>query len=158
MPIRPSPSCATSTLARESGDRREAAPGEGSEAGASPPLRLDKWLWFARFFKSRTAASEFCAAGRIRIGHQVVTKAHYPVRPGDVLTFALGSHVRVVRVTALAARRGPAAVARTLYEDLAPPPGKSRTPKAGPVGKREKGAGRPTKTERRAIARLMGRS
>jgi ribosome-associated heat shock protein Hsp15 len=121
----------------------------------SPSLRLDKWLWFARFFKSRTLASEFCAAGRIRIGHKVITKAHHPVRPGDVLTFSLSGRVRVIRVAALAARRGSAAVARALYDDLTPP--QPQTAEIAPAARRDKGAGRPTKTERRAIARLMGR-
>jgi ribosome-associated heat shock protein Hsp15 len=82
--------------------------------------RLDKWLWAARFFKSRTGAAALCAAGRIRLSGRVISKAHVTVRVGDVLTFPLGRHIRVVKVLALAARRGPATEARTLYEDLNP--------------------------------------
>jgi len=111
--------------------------------------RLDKWLWFARFCKSRTLASKLCAAGKVRIGGELVHKAHYIVRTGDVLTFPQGPHIRVVRVLQLGDRRGPATEARTLYEDLAPPP--SREPAAF---QREPGAGRPTKVERRALDRL----
>ena len=81
-------------------------------------IRLDKWLWQARFFKSRALASKLCAAGRVRIDGEVVTKAHAAVRPGHVLTFPQARDIRVVRVVALGARRGPAAEARTLYEDL----------------------------------------
>ena len=111
--------------------------------------RLDKWLWFARFCKSRTLASKLCAAGKVRIGGELVHKAHYLVRLGDVLTFPQGPHIRVVRILQLGVRRGPATEARTLYEDLAPPP--AREPAAFP---REPGAGRPTKVERRALDRL----
>jgi ribosome-associated heat shock protein Hsp15 len=111
--------------------------------------RLDKWLWFARFCKSRTLASKLCAAGKIRIGGELVRKAHHLVRPGDVLTFPQGPHIRVVRVVQLGLRRGPAPAARTLYEDLAPP-----APREPAAFRREPGAGRPTKVERRAIDRL----
>jgi len=111
--------------------------------------RLDKWLWFARFCKSRTLASKLCAAGKIRIGGELVHKAHYLVRLGDVLTFPQGPHIRVVRVLQLGVRRGPATEARTLYEDLAPPPAREPVP-----FQREPGAGRPTKVDRRALDRL----
>jgi ribosome-associated heat shock protein Hsp15 len=114
--------------------------------------RLDKWLWFARFCKSRTLASKLCAAGRIRVGGEIVRKAHALVRPGDVLTFPQGPHIRVVRVLRLGDRRGPAVEARTLYEDLAPP-----GPPPLADAQRERGAGRPTKTERRALDRLRER-
>lgn len=83
--------------------------------------RLDKWLWCARFFKTRALAARFCDDGRLRVSGQVTHKAHYAVRPGDVLTFPLGPHIRVIKITDLADRRGPPAEARLLYEDLAPP-------------------------------------
>lgn len=103
-------------------------------------------------------AAAFCAAGKIHVDRQIVTKPHYAVRAGNVLTFPLGGHVRVIKIAALGARRGPAPVARTLYEDLSPPQGKEKAPDTPPPARREKGAGRPTKMERRAIARLTGRS
>ncbi len=114
--------------------------------------RLDKWLWFARFCKSRTLASKLCAAGKVRIAGEIVHKAHYLVRPGDVLTFPQGPHIRVVRVLQIGTRRGPATEARTLYEDLSPP-----RPAASGDAQREPGAGRPTKAERRALDRLRER-
>jgi len=113
--------------------------------------RLDKWLWHARFFKTRSLATRLCNAGRLRIGGEIVAKAHHTVRPGDVLTFPQGRHVRVVRVSALAERRGPASEAQQLYDDLKPPSRESRLP--GPAA-RPPGGGRPTKRERRALDRL----
>jgi ribosome-associated heat shock protein Hsp15 len=85
---------------------------------ASEGLRLDKWLWQARFFKTRALAAQLIAKRRLRINQTIVTKAHYRVRPGDVLTFPQGRLVRVVRVIDLGSRRGPAGEAQTLYEDL----------------------------------------
>ncbi len=88
----------------------------------------------------------------MRVNRQVVDKSHASVRPGDVLTFALGRHVRVIEVLLLGARRGPAAEARTLYRDLDPPTRLAATPPLS--GARARGSGRPTKTERRAVDRL----
>ncbi len=115
-------------------------------------LRLDKWLWYARFFKSRSLATRLCAAGRVRINREVVSKAHATVKPGDVLTFPQARRIRVVKVLALAARRGPAAEARTLYEDLAPP--EADASGASAAAARARGAGRPTKADRRAIEKF----
>ena len=81
-------------------------------------MRLDKWLWHARFFKTRGLASRFVEKARCRIDGRVVEKPHASVAPGMVLTFALGPAVRVVRVVALGERRGPASEARTLYEEI----------------------------------------
>jgi ribosome-associated heat shock protein Hsp15 len=83
--------------------------------------RLDLWLWCARIAKTRAECSRQVAAGRVRINRQPTDKPHYKLRPGDVLTLAMGDRVRVWRVQALAARRGPPAEARTLYEDLSDP-------------------------------------
>jgi len=116
-------------------------------------LRLDKWLWYARFFKSRTLAAAICNRGKVRCCGEIVGKAHHKVCVGDVLTFAQGRHIRVVRVAALATRRGPAAEAQALYDDLRPPSARSRLPVAD---SRPMGSGRPTKRDRRALARLRG--
>jgi len=116
--------------------------------------RLDKWLWFARLFKSRTVASRLCISGRLRVNGASVSKARYGLRPGDVLTFPKGAHIRVIEVRDLGVRRGPAAEARTLYEDLEPPALKRATAGPPPVARRLRGSGRPTKAERRATDRL----
>ncbi len=127
---------------------------DASVADAGATLRLDLWLWYARFFKSRTTASRLCASGKLRLNRQVIHKAHQPARVGDVLTFPQAREIRVVRILALAERRGPASEARTLYEDLAPP--EARPKPAAKVARREPGTGRPTKSERRATERLKG--
>ena len=88
---------------------------------AEASLRLDKWLWFARFVKSRSLASKLVEQGRMRVIGTPTAKAHYAVRMGDVLTFALGPHIRVIKIVALGMRRGPAPEAQQLYLDLDPP-------------------------------------
>ena len=98
----------------------------GTLAGAAnrPPAtqRLDRWLWFARVVKSRTLAAEAVALGKVRVNRVRAAKASQTLRPGDVLTLALGGRVRILKVLAPGVRRGPAAEARTLYEQLSPDP------------------------------------
>ena len=81
-------------------------------------LRLDKFLWFARIVKTRGLAQALAEGGRLRIGGRVVDRAHAPVRVGDVLSFAVHGNVRVIRIEALPARRGPPAEARALYSEV----------------------------------------
>ncbi len=119
-------------------------------------LRADKWLWYARFFKTRSLAAKACNAGKLRASGELVSKAHHKVKPGDVLTFPQGRHVRVIKVVALATRRGPAPEAQALYQDLKPPSAESRLPKTPAT--RTPGTGRPTKQDRRAIDRLRRES
>lgn len=143
-------------------------PDTATAADAAPDgigPRIDKWLWHARFFKTRTLASKLCNGGRLRVNGAPLAKAHYRVRRGDVLTFPQGGGIRVVEVRGFGVRRGPATEARTLYDDLAPPAPRAASaepvPDAAPArsaaAQREAGAGRPTKAERRAIDRLRGR-
>ena len=82
-------------------------------------LRLDKWLWQARFFKSRAIASQVCEAGGVRLNGHPVAKAHQTIRPGDMLTFPQGGTIRVVEILALGTRRGPASEAQGLYRVVA---------------------------------------
>lgn len=121
-------------------------------------MRLDKWLWHARFFKTRTLAGEVASGGRIRLNRRPVAKPGQAVRVGDVLTFPQGPHVRVIEILALSVRRGPAVEAQALYRDLDPPAPRATDPDAPPApappAKREPGAGRPTKRERRRLDRL----
>lgn len=83
-----------------------------------PRLRLDKWLFFARFFRSRDLAAEVVDSGHLRINSQHCTKPGHGVAVGDVLTFPQGDRIRVIRVSALAPRRGAAPEAQRLYVDL----------------------------------------
>jgi ribosome-associated heat shock protein Hsp15 len=82
-------------------------------------IRLDQWLWFARFVKSRSLAARLCMAGAVTINGNPVTKSNHPVRIGDIVRLPQGGWQRTVRVTALGVRRGPASEARGLYEEAA---------------------------------------
>jgi ribosome-associated heat shock protein Hsp15 len=117
--------------------------------------RIDRWLWFTRLLKSRTLAAALVASGKLRLNGERIEKPSRNVKPGDVLTFPLGHHVRVVRVLAPGARRGPAPEAQTLYEDLAPPePRQAAAPDQAAA--RDAGSGRPTKKERRQTDAFHG--
>ena len=83
-------------------------------------LRVDKYLWFARFFKTRSLATKRANGGRIRVNGNKIKKSNDPVRVGDILTLAQGDQIRVIRVLDLGTRRGPAQEAQNLYEDITP--------------------------------------
>ena len=87
----------------------------------APSRRLDQWLFVARLCKSRRRAGELIEAGRVRVNRVVVTKRHFAVRPGHILTLPQGPHIRVVKVSGLGETRRPAQEARQLYYDLEPP-------------------------------------
>jgi ribosome-associated heat shock protein Hsp15 len=127
--------------------------------GARKGQRVDTWLWHARLFKTRTLAADVVVAGKVRLTRDDRTarigKTSHLIRPGDTLTFPKGRLIRIVRIEALATRRGPAPEAQALYEDLTPPlPPKGARPI--PPAQREAGAGRPTKKDRRALDALRG--
>ena len=109
--------------------------------------RVDQWLWHARFFKTRGLATKLVSGGHLRVDGTRVSKPAYSVRPGVTLTFPQAKRIRVIRVDALATRRGPAPEAQALYTDLTPPEEKL------PPNPRYEGKGRPTKKDRR-IGRL----
>ncbi len=119
---------------------------------APDPQRVDKWLWAARLFKTRALAAKACSAGHVHVNGQAAKPAK-PVRPGDRIEAVTPGGPRIVEVRALAEKRGPAAAARTLYDDHTPPP---PPPGPEPFGRRERGSGRPTKRDRRVLARLRG--
>ena len=81
-------------------------------------LRLDKWLWQARFVKTRALAAALVSEGHVRVNSTPVSRPGREISPGDVLTFPLGERVRVVRILSLGLRRGPAPEAQALYTDL----------------------------------------
>ena len=109
--------------------------------------RIDKWLWFARLARTRTLAQKLAISGKLRINRDKNASASRAVKVGDILTIALESGVRVLRIIDAGTRRGPAAEARLLYEDLSPP----APPTVRPAGIRPQGSGRPTKRNRRAL-------
>lgn len=122
-------------------------------------VRLDQWLWAARFFKTRALAAEAVEGGKVTLNGARPKRAH-PVREGDQLRIRMGPFEHLLRVRGLAARRGPAEVARALYEE--DPDGLARREELAARLKAEAAAfshfeGRPTKKERRAIERWRGR-
>lgn len=119
--------------------------------------RIDKWLWHARVVRTRTSAASLVDEGHVRLNGERVTAASRAVKSGDVVTVALDRTVRVMKVTGFAERRGNADAARVLFEDLTPKPEAAAAPAEPAGGERDPGSGRPTKQERRAIDRLLGR-
>jgi ribosome-associated heat shock protein Hsp15 len=92
---------------------------DGGSTADRTSRRLDQWLWFARFAKSRSLAARLCAAGAISVNGVTVGKANHAVKVGDSVVVAQRGWRRTVRVVALGVRRGPAGEARTLFEDTA---------------------------------------
>jgi ribosome-associated heat shock protein Hsp15 len=117
-------------------------------------IRVDKWLWAARVFKTRSLASTACDGGKVDINAEAAKPARR-VRAGDRIVVSLPrGRRRILKVVGVGERRGSAEAARKLFEDLTPPePPRSRQ---APPPFREPGAGRPTKRERREIDRLRG--
>ena len=127
------------------------------QSTAEPAVRLDRWLWAARFYKSRALAAEVCDGGKVEVnGH--TAKPHKLVRVADTIVFTHPAGPKEVKVLALSERRGPASEARLLYEDHSPPPPpRESRPFFAPPPVRPPGFGRPTKRERRETERLRGR-
>ncbi len=114
-------------------------------------IRLDKWLWQARFFKSRSIAAGIVSAGKVRVDGTPMSKPARAVGEGTVLTFSQERQVRVIRILACGTRRGPATEAQALYDDLSPP-----APDL-PHNPRFDGGGRPTGKDRRDMMAAKGR-
>jgi ribosome-associated heat shock protein Hsp15 len=115
--------------------------------------RLDRWLFFSRAVKSRSLAQKLIEAGAVRVNSERTIASDRRIGPGDVLTMTMHQQLRVWRVLSSGSRRGPAAEAATLYEDLSPPPLPREEAPSAP-GERLPGAGRPTKKERRQTDRF----
>lgn len=117
-------------------------------------VRVDAWVWAVRLAKTRSQATAACKAGHVRV-NDATAKPAQAVSVGDIVRTRLHGIDRIYRVTGLAIRRGSATEAAALFEDLTPPaPPKTERP-ADVV--RDRGAGRPTKRDRRDIDRLRGR-
>ncbi|MEP5760090.1 MAG: RNA-binding S4 domain-containing protein [Litoreibacter sp.] len=113
---------------------------------ARPTVRVDKWLWHARFFKTRTLAATLVKASHVRVNGDKISKAATGVGVGDTLTFPQADNIRVIEIVALGVRRGPASEAQTLFIDRTP----EKPPKAVRV-ETDWGRGRPTKKDRRDL-------
>lgn len=121
--------------------------------------RIDKWLWHARFFKSRTLARDLVKSKKLHINSLRVSKPSVLVNIGDILTFSKAHNEKVIEIKAIATRRGSAPEAQLLYNDLSPDPIvlDPLDPRTMKVPTRAQGMGRPTKADRRAMDKLRER-
>jgi len=117
-------------------------------------VRIDAWLWAVRQFKTRSAATAACRAGHVRVNGERA-KAAQPVRPGDEVRVRVDGFDRMLVVRQTLVKRVSATLAAAALEDRTPPPPPRESVPVVPV--RERGAGRPTKRERRDLERLRGR-
>ena len=114
--------------------------------------RIDKWLYFARVVKSRSLAAKLARSGRVRVNGDKIDQPSRQVARDDVLTITLDRKILVLKVLGPGERRGPYPEAKTLYEDLSPPPASGdRKATSALAPYREAGSGRPTKRERRQL-------
>jgi ribosome-associated heat shock protein Hsp15 len=120
---------------------------------ARTTIRIDKWLWFARFFKTRGLSAKLVNGGHLRVNAVRVAKASYSVGVGDVLTFPQADSVRVIEIADLGERRGPAPEAQTLYKDLLPVVPKEKV--FWPANPESKRIGRPNRKDRDAMERFQ---
>ncbi|WP_375689851.1 RNA-binding S4 domain-containing protein [Pseudooceanicola sp. LIPI14-2-Ac024] len=120
------------------------------EGRAKEKLRVDKWLWQARFVKSRSLAAALATGGHVRVNGAKIAKASHGVGAGDVLVFPQGNRIRMVRVLALGLRRGPATEAQALYDDLDTERPENPQENVAPI-QRNEGNARPTKRDRRKL-------
>jgi ribosome-associated heat shock protein Hsp15 len=144
------------TEAAEAADETDA--GDESDGSGTASVRIDKWLWAARFYKTRSLAGDAVQGGRVQLNEQRV-KAAKGVRPGDRVDIAIGDVRRTVMVRALAVRRGSAELAATLYEETAESVDSRARAKASrpySVSPQSDLKGRPTKRDRRDLDRFRG--
>ncbi len=124
-------------------------------------LRIDKWLWAARLFKTRREAAETCQAGKVKLEGRSV-KPGRAIRIGDELQITRRRYRQQVRVTGLSERRVSPHIAATLYEDTTPSEELEQARLVHTIEstfhREPRGAGRPTKRDRRALQKLKGRS
>jgi ribosome-associated heat shock protein Hsp15 len=118
-------------------------------------IRLDKWLWAARFFKTRSQASQAIDVGRVRIGGERIKPAH-EARIGEMLDLQVGEQRLQVVIRALSAQRGPASVARELYLETADSiASRKRREEHRAAEPAQSTKGRPTKRDRRELGKIL---
>lgn len=144
--------------------RQQKSLNKGNDQQSDETQRIDKWLWHARFARTRTAAQRLARSGHIRLNRVKIGTPSRAVRVGDVLTIALGRGVQVIEIAGFAARRGSSEIAQTLYVDHTPAASPlqsetgvlagDRSGSGGPAIERPAASKRPGKRDRRRLVAL----
>ena len=118
-------------------------------------IRLDTWLWYARFYKSRNLSSKAISSGKIRINSNKITKPATKVKTNDVLTLNYINEIRIIQIQSLGSRRGPASEAQSLYIDLTEDRIGSSNVKSKIEKSKKDSNKRPTKKDRRLLDKIV---
>ena len=118
-------------------------------------IRLDTWLWYARFYKSRSLSSKAISSGKIRINSNKITKPATKVKTNDVLTLNYVNEIRIIQIQSLGSRRGPASEAQSLYIDLTEDRIGSSNVKSKIEKSKKDSNKRPTKKDRRLLDKIV---
>ena len=118
-------------------------------------IRLDTWLWYARFYKSRNLSSKAISSGKIRINYNKITKQAAKVKTHDVLTLNYVNEIRLIQVQSLGSRRGPASEAQSLYIELTESRNETSNVKSTIEKLKKDSNKRPTKKDRRLLDKIV---
>ena len=118
-------------------------------------IRLDTWLWYARFYKSRSLSSKAILSGKLRINSNKITKPATKVKTNDVLTLNYVNEIRIIQIQSLGSRRGPASEAQSLYIDLTEDRIGSSNVKSKIEKSKQDSNKRPTKKDRRILDKIV---
>ena len=118
-------------------------------------IRLDTWLWYARFYKSRSLSSKAILNGKLRINSNKITKPATKVKTNDVLTLNYVNEIRIIQIQSLGSRRGPASEAQSLYIDLTEDKIGSSNVKSKIEKSKKDSNKRPTKKDRRLLDKIV---
>ena len=118
-------------------------------------IRLDTWLWYARFYKSRSLSSKAILNGKLRINSNKITKPATKVKTNDVLTLNYVNEIRIIQIQSLGSRRGPASEAKSLYIDLTEDRIGSSNVKSKIEKSKKDSNKRPTKKDRRLLDKIV---
>lgn len=129
------------------------------ETSSNPGQRIDKWLWHAHFFKTRSIAQKQVATGKIRVDREKTTSPSRKVSAGNVLTITRERDIKIIEIIDIADRRGPYSEAQLLYNDMSPPkPEKANQEQTRESMSHIQSEGRPTKHQRKQIMAMKRNS
>jgi len=129
------------------------------ETSSNLSQRIDKWLWHARFFKTRSIAQKQVATGKIRVDREKISSPSRKVSAGNVLTITRERDIKIIEILGIADKRGSYSVAQLLYKDMSPPkPEKQKQEQTRESMSRIVSEGRPTKHQRKKIMAMKRNS